>query len=433
MNAQRQKALDEARIITDKADAEGRDLTPEESEQANALVKEAEGWVRKAIGEREKVDLGEKMKGLGSPVFGEITAEEPLDSLATARDVGSYFVRSGLFKALSHKKKDGTLGKQFRSESIEIPDRVWQATRRGKASPVLESGMDDAAGDVFGSYSGATAGILNTLLAGLAPPVLLRPALGDLIPTITVTTGNSVTYPVYSRAGVNLSGTSGEVGSPAIMGSTAEGATKHAMSYDASTVTKILFKLAAYIKVSEELLEDAPGMASFINADLPLQVRQAEEVYLASVLYAGSITADGTGVSGTNAWDAILDAENTVQLAGFEPNGMVIHPTDWASLRAITGGTSTGYIGGGPFGGTGTPWGVGRVVVTPAATSGTALVGDFTSGAKIYRKGGLSVDSTNSDQDDFVRNLVTIRAEERLVCGVSYTGAFCEATVTVGS
>jgi hypothetical protein len=121
---------------------------------------------------------------------------------------------------------------------------------------------------------------------------------------------------------------------------------------------------------------------------------------------------------------------NTVRLAGFEPTALVIHPTDWSKALVIKGGASSGYFSGGPFGTTGNPWNIPRVVVTPAAVAGTALVGDFQQGAKLYRKGGLRVDSTNSDGTDFIQNIVTIRAEERLVLGISYTGAFCEATIT---
>ena len=42
----------------------------------------------------------------------------------------------------------------------------------------------------------------------------------------------------------------------------------------------------------------------------------------------------------------------------------------------------------------------------------------FKTCASVVTNGGVRVESTNSDQDDFVKNLMTIRAEERLALAV---------------
>jgi HK97 family phage major capsid protein len=68
------------------------------------------------------------------------------------------------------------------------------------------------------------------------------------------------------------------------------------------------------------------------------------------------------------------------------------------------------------------------VFVTPSVGVGTALVGDFATSARIYRRGGLSVEATNSHDDWFVRNLSMIRAEERLALAVFRPSAFCSVT-----
>jgi HK97 family phage major capsid protein len=74
-----------------------------------------------------------------------------------------------------------------------------------------------------------------------------------------------------------------------------------------------------------------------------------------------------------------------------------------------------------------------RVIVTPAATAGEPLVGDFSRGAKLYRKGGVSVEATNSDGTDFIKNLVTIRAEVRVLLGKTYPEAFRTAAISGAS
>jgi len=68
------------------------------------------------------------------------------------------------------------------------------------------------------------------------------------------------------------------------------------------------------------------------------------------------------------------------------------------------------------------------VAVTLAMTSGVALPGAFRQGAQFFRKGGLTVDASNSHNDYFVKNLQAIRAEERGALAVYRPGAFGEVT-----
>jgi HK97 family phage major capsid protein len=58
--------------------------------------------------------------------------------------------------------------------------------------------------------------------------------------------------------------------------------------------------------------------------------------------------------------------------------------------------------------------------------AGTALVGAFSTAAHIWRRGGLSVEASNSHADFFQRNLTAIRAEGRLGIGVYRPTAFTE-------
>ena len=51
-----------------------------------------------------------------------------------------------------------------------------------------------------------------------------------------------------------------------------------------------------------------------------------------------------------------------------------------------------------------TIWGI-PVVVTSLIGAGTALLGDFANSAQLFRRGGLSVEASNSPSDYFRRNL----------------------------
>ncbi len=68
------------------------------------------------------------------------------------------------------------------------------------------------------------------------------------------------------------------------------------------------------------------------------------------------------------------------------------------------------------------------VVISKSIPVGTALVGAFDAAAQLFRRQGLVIQMTNSDVDDFRRNLICIRAEERLALAVYQGAAFCEIT-----
>jgi HK97 family phage major capsid protein len=117
--------------------------------------------------------------------------------------------------------------------------------------------------------------------------------------------------------------------------------------------------------------------------------------------------------------------------ANVAPDGIIMHPTNWLSTRLTRAGTAGDYLGGGPMtsggGGDGlfgqTLWGL-PVVLTNNVGAGTALVGSFGLGAHIWRRGGISVEASNSHLDWFQRNLTAIRAENREALGVYRPAAF---------
>jgi hypothetical protein len=122
---------------------------------------------------------------------------------------------------------------------------------------------------------------------------------------------------------------------------------------------------------------------------------------------------------------------NTSGSSFLQPDAIILHPTNWLSTRLLrdgTGGTAGNFLGGGPFtgaygnsGATGifgqTLWNT-RVVLSTIVGPGTTLVGNFGQGAHIWRRGGVSVEATNSHDTFFVKNLNMLRAEERLGLGL---------------
>jgi ATP-dependent protease ClpP protease subunit len=224
----------------------------------------------------------------------------------------------------------------------------------------------------------------------------------------------------------------------------AEGAAKPVAPFEYQEVDAPVRKIAAYVKVTDELFADYLQMASYINQRLPYMVERTEEDQLINgngtppnltgILQTAGIQTQAKG--GDTAADALYKALTLIRFnAFFEPDGYIIHPTDWQNLR-LAKDTAGQYFGGGPFTGAygNSPlvtfdsyWGK-PVAITPAITVGTALAGSFKLGAQYFQREGLTIDMTNSDQDDFVKNLLTIRAEERLALAVYRPLAFAQIT-----
>ena len=193
---------------------------------------------------------------------------------------------------------------------------------------------------------------------------------------------------------------------------------------DPTPKTVSLAKIACHIKESDEYIHDYAFLASAINGRLLYQhglVVQNKLVY--DLSQTSGIQTDTTtwtsSSTATDIADMILKAAMDVQdQSGFAADGIVINPTDWYSLRIAKDGEYR-YYGGGFFGAQNVPnlWGT-PVCVSTAVTAGTIIVGAFKTCGSVVNSGGVSIEAVNTDQDDFIKNLMTIRCEERLALAV---------------
>ena len=251
-------------------------------------------------------------------------------------------------------------------------------------------------------------------------PVDARPALGvrDLFGAEAIS-GNALTYYVLSAAEGTIDGT-------------AEGAAKDRIHIPYAAKTAALTKIAAYLKESDELLSDATFLESAIRNRGVYEIDKAIESYLVSAL-AGTT---GVQVYGTAiTFDNILAAkQDIIADTGYTPDAMIINPADWATLlqakdsnhQYLLGGPGFGSYGNGNYFANPKVWGM-TVIESAAVTEGNVIVGAFKAGASVVTKAGEGqrVEVSNSDQDDFIKNMVTVRFEERLVEAVRVPAAFC--------
>jgi HK97 family phage major capsid protein len=210
-------------------------------------------------------------------------------------------------------------------------------------------------------------------------------------------------------------------------------------------VDEVLAKIATFLPTTDEMLEDWAQTMSYIDARLLLFVLQAEETQLLrgdgtdgglvgllnrSGLATSIAKGSAPSVAGDNAMDAIYRQITQIRTVQFlEPDAVAIDPLGWQNIL-LSKNSQGAYYANGPFASESasqTLWGK-RVAVSPALDATSALVGAFAQAAQIFRKGGLTVEASNSHADFFQRNMTAIRAEERVGLAVYRPGAFGAVT-----
>ena len=325
------------------------------------------------------------MKGLETPKAEKADKEE--EKKMAVKTIGEHFVET---------IKEQNVGKRF-----DLTAPAFKAATDTQTSPA-------------GAVDFATT-FDKTVVEAARTPLVIR----DLFGAETIS-GSALTYLVEGAM----------QGAPAV---TAEGAEKPQIHFaDPTPKTVSLKKIACHIKESDEYISDYPFLASAINGRLLYELGLVEQNKLVTDLLGTSGIQTGTyaaNATATDIADAILQAAMDVQnSSGFAADAILINPADWYALRIAKDGEDR-YYGGGFFGAQNVPnlWGI-NVCVSPAVAAGTIVVGAYKTCASVVQNGGVSVEAVNTNEDDFVKNLMTIRAEERLALAVRRPAGFKKLT-----
>ena len=323
-----------------------------------------------------------------------------------------------------------SLGQQF------IDSAAGEFLRRGGhrgvsqwRSPGAELFMPTLSAATLTTTTGGGASLIQPADRGLVPAPVPGPfGVSDLMGGGAGIDSNAVSYLVESGF-TNAADT------------VAEGAAKPEAALTFDPRTDLLRKVACWLPVTEEMLEDQAQIRSYIDGRLRAGVMIVEDDQLLNgsgvapdiqgfrnrTGLADDIARDGAG--GESNADAIARQITAIRVAtSMEPDGIVMNPLNWSSIELMKddGGS---YLAGGPF--SVLPqrrlWGV-RVALSSAMPAGVALVGAFNTGAALYRKGGIRVEASNSHADFWIKNLVAIRAETRIALAVFRPASFGEVT-----
>lgn len=207
----------------------------------------------------------------------------------------------------------------------------------------------------------------------------------------------------------------------------AEGATKPQSEIQTEDATATVRTIAHWMRASVQILADAPALRSMIDQRLRYGLAYVEETQLLTgsgsgqnlpglVTNATAYSAPGS-LSASSQVDVVRLMILQVALAELPPNGIVMNPIDMAAIE-MSKDSAGGYLIGDPQGTIQKRlWGL-PVVETQAMTVDKALVGAFDLAAQIFDRQDATVEVSTEDQDNFVKNKVTIRAEQRLALAI---------------
>jgi HK97 family phage major capsid protein len=408
-----QEVLDEVTTLTAEMETDEAKNTPENQDKLKALL--TEGTEIKS-----NIETGDQILGLKSFLTEPLTPKggdgEFSQRFEGAKSIGEMFIESAQYSELV---KDGKAPSKFKI-AVDVKGFLFPGPGGQKATfTSTGTGLD------------STVNYVNT--GGMIMIEQQKLTIRDLL-SVGETTMASIPY-VRETLFTNAADTVAEEGQ------------KPEATLTTDDATAPVKKIAVLIKVTDEVFADFPMMRDYVNSRLRFMVLQREEDQL---LNGSGVGANITGIlqttglltqprgADTNA-DAIFKAITKVRtpaasVAGYEPDALVIHPTDWQSLK-LAKDANNQYYGGGPFTG---PYGVGgivgdtfwglRVVVTTAIAQGTCLVGAFKLGAQIWQREGVKVEAFDQNEDDVNFNRVTVRVEERLGLAVYRPSAFCTVT-----
>jgi len=212
----------------------------------------------------------------------------------------------------------------------------------------------------------------------------------------------------------------------------AEGGLKPQSDFSIDEVQTRTKVIAHWMRASKQTLSDVAQVRSIIDNRLLYGLSFKEEQQLLygdntgenlhGVVPQATAFVQPAGFAAGTSTDQIRYMALQAVLAEYAATGIVMHPTDWAWIETLKD-TEGRYIIGNPQGALApTLWGL-PVVATPAMTIDKVLVGAFDMGAQIFDQWSSRIE-TGFQNDDFVRNKVTILAEERLALAVYRPEAF---------
>jgi HK97 family phage major capsid protein len=225
---------------------------------------------------------------------------------------------------------------------------------------------------------------------------------------------------------------------------TAEGGAKPESSLTWTLVNMPVSTVAHWIKISRQLAADNRALAAYVDSRMRYGVNLKVELQLGAgdgtapnisgIMDSGNFTAHGIANAALGStlkkFVLIRQVLAAAYAAGYPADAIVLNPTDWATmeieLMTVAAGQTLYSVSDG---------GVPRLFGVPVVQSIGMTAGSFAAGAfgqayMVHNREGVVVEMSDSDSDNFTKNLVTIRAERRLALATERPAAVRAGTLT---
>jgi HK97 family phage major capsid protein len=354
---------------------------------------------------------------------------EPSDPNAVRQSAYDRSVGSGVIKSSEYEtaKKHGLLAVTRPQLSVPIPPGVSlaEATKSaGRSQKALIAGASDTSAGAF---------VVPDRLAGYTTLTRGELAFIDVLPTLT-TTSDLVEW-VQQTGRTNSAAPVAEA-----TATTGTSGLKPESAVTFAVQSKPVEQIATWVPITTRALADAPMMRSIIDDELLYMLREElEEQSMIgtgtppSLLGLNNTPGIQTIAAGANPADSLFIASLAVRFTGGVPATVaVVNAATLQALRLMRENSATGTLGGYLFGppnmpGPMTVFGL-EITVAQACPATTAFVLNATATtlALIEREGGTI--ETGWINDQFVRNIITLRAELRGLLAVRRPAGICKVT-----
>ncbi|KAF1043055.1 MAG: hypothetical protein GAK35_02375 [Herbaspirillum frisingense] len=219
----------------------------------------------------------------------------------------------------------------------------------------------------------------------------------------------------------------------------AEGATKPQSSITFVPKTSPVQTIAHWIRISRQLAADNGALVAYINRRMIYGVNMRVETQIISgngtapnlggLTMTGNFTPHGYTAAilsgqglANNRFDLIGKMIGDCAAADYPADVIMLNTVDWWILR-LTKDDNGRYLLGDPSS-VAPPmlWGL-PVVASNAMVAGKVWVGSLAQAVTLHNREGVGIALSESDADNFVNNLITIRAERRVALTVEKPAA----------
>lgn len=210
---------------------------------------------------------------------------------------------------------------------------------------------------------------------------------------------------------------------------TAQGSAVGQSDFDITATSVNVEKIGTFMRITEEMLNDTPGLSSYLSARVPGKVLSVEDNEIISgdgsspnldgLLTDGTAFTTSSGglfyqsIESANEFDVIVVALNQLALSNYQADTILMNPTDFHKIVLLKS-TANEYLRNQII--TGIQPTVNGVPITlsTAMPNGKFLVGNLAQATQLWIRDGLGIEFSREDSTNFRDGFVTVRAQERI-------------------